>query len=114
LRQSGDAHLQALVATNLSNVFLKQGRLSEAETLLRQAWVLRLQAKDEVSLANTIGSLAEVLAKQGQRNEAISLYEQAITLLIKYQDDVFAQTRLLPIFRAQLQAIEKSARHLEG
>jgi tetratricopeptide (TPR) repeat protein len=54
--------LQALVATNLSNVFLKQGRLSEAETLLRQAWALRLQARDEVSLANTIGSLAEVLA----------------------------------------------------
>lgn len=111
LRQSGNAHLQALVATNLSNVFLKQGRLSEAETILRQAWILRLQANDEVSLANTIGSLAEVLAQQGQWDEAISLYEQAIPLLSKYPDDAFAQTRLLPSFQAQLQAAEKTARH---
>ena len=107
LRQSGNVHLQALVATNLSNVFLKQGHLAEAETLLRQAWALRLQAKDEVSLANTIGSLAEVLARQEQSDEAINLHEQAITLLLKYPDDAFVQTRLLPLFRAQLQDIQK-------
>jgi tetratricopeptide (TPR) repeat protein len=111
LRHSGNAHLQALVATNLSNVLLKQDRLAEAEDLLRQAWDVRLRAKDEVSLANTLGSLAEVLFKQGQSDEAISLYEQAITLLTKYPDDAFAQTRLLPQFRTQLQAIEKTARH---
>jgi len=107
LHQSGNIHLQALTANYLGNVFLKQARLAEAETLLRQAWRLQLQAKDEVNLANIIGSLAEVLARQEQMDEASSLYEQAITLLSKYPDDAFAQTRLLPLFQAQLQDIQK-------
>ena len=107
LHLSGNFHLQALTANYLGNVFLKQARLAEAESLLRQAWRLQLQAKDEVNLANIIGSLAEVLARQEQMDEATSLYEQAIILLSKYPDDVFAQTRLLPLFRDQLQDIQK-------
>jgi tetratricopeptide (TPR) repeat protein len=105
LRQSGEIFLQALVANNLGNVLLKQEHLAEAETHLRQAWQLWLEIQDNLSLANTIGSLAELYAKQDKVVEAKSLFRQAIQLLAAYPDDAFAQKRLLPQFQKQLQGL---------
>jgi hypothetical protein len=52
-----------------------------------------------------MGSLAELYAKQDKVTEAVSLFKQAIQLLAMYPDDAFAQERLLPQFKQQLQAL---------
>jgi tetratricopeptide (TPR) repeat protein len=105
LLRSGEIPLQALLANNLGNVLLKQGRLVEAETQLQYAWQLWLETQDYLSRANTMGSLAELYAKQGKVTTAVSLFKQAIQLLKLYPDDAFAQERLLPQFKQQLQAL---------
>lgn len=105
LVRSGEIPLQAILANNLGNVLLKQGRLVEAEAQLQHAWQLWLETQDYLSQANTMGSLAELYAKQGKVTKAVSLFKQAMQLLKLYPDDAFAQERLLPQFKQQLQAL---------
>ena len=106
LRQSGDSHLQAMVAYNLATALLKTDDLAEAEAQLNYALQLRLELQEDVPLASTMGSLGQLRAKQGRRAEAISLFEQARPLLEAYPDDAYAQ--------GVLQVIEGEMKNLEN
>lgn len=104
LARSGHIYYQALVAQGLGNVLLKQGRLIEAEGYLRSSLTLWQQVKDDLMMANTIGTLAEALAAQGQSAEAILLYDEALTHLARYPHDAWAG-KLQTEFKVQKQVL---------
>lgn len=91
LRRSGHAYYQAYVAQCLGNVFLKQGRLAEAEARLRRSTHLWRRAQDRLMLANTLGTLAEALAEQGRGPEAALFYDEALQILEEYPEDAWAR-----------------------
>lgn len=86
LRQSGNLHYQAYLATYLGNVLLKQERFVEAEAYMRQGVTLWRQMNDDLSLANAVGSLGEVLVAQGDAAAAIPLFDEALVLLKRFQE----------------------------
>lgn len=91
LRRSPYIYYRALVATNLGNVLLKQGRLEEATAYLQDAVSLWRSADDNLELANTLGALAETLVSRGQSLDAIPLYEEAVTLLSYFSNNAWAK-----------------------
>lgn len=105
LRQSGHIYYQAVVANNLGNVLLKQTCLSEAESHLRNALRLWIQANDDVSRGNTLGTLGELLTLRRQLTEAIACYDEAIAILTNYPHNAWART-LLTKFQEQSEKIK--------
>lgn len=81
LRQSGDYHTRAILAQNMGNALLKQGRYAQAERYLRRSLNLWQSLSYPVSLANTMGTLAEVLGALDDVAEACLFYDQALALL---------------------------------
>jgi tetratricopeptide (TPR) repeat protein len=90
LRHSGLTFFQGLATNNLGNVYLAQGRLAEAEALLRESVALWCRAGGQVQLANTLGTLAETLAAQGRVDEALAGYEDALKRLATFPNDKWA------------------------
>lgn len=105
VRQSGELHLQAMVAYNLATALLKTGELGEAEAQLNHARRLRIELQDGVRQGSILGALAQLRLRQGKRDEAISLFEQARQLLQAYPDDAYAQGVLRTI-EAELRTLE--------
>lgn len=109
LRWSPHIFYKALVANNLGNVLLKQERLGEAVSYLKNAITLWQQAEDDLERANTIGTLAEALVAQKKQSDALPLYEEAIDLLAKHPDDAWAK-ELREKFVAQRKGIQVTAK----
>ena len=97
VRQSGELHLQAMVAYNLATALLKTGDLVEAEAQLKYALRLRIELQDKVRQGSILGALAQLRLRQGKQDEAISLFEQVRQLLEAYPDDAYAQRVLRTI-----------------
>ncbi|MEW5985992.1 MAG: tetratricopeptide repeat protein [Chloroflexota bacterium] len=106
LRQSGLLNYQAMTANNLGNVFLMQGRLSEAESCLQGSLHLWRQLNSRVNLANTLGAMAEAQVAQNRLEQAHLHYDEAISLLRAFPDDAWAG-RLLAKFRAARSQLDK-------
>ena len=105
IRQSGESHLQAMLAHNLATALLKTDDLAEAEAQLNYALQLRLELQEDVSLGGILGSLAQLRTKQGRRDEAISLFEKARQMLEAYPDDAYAQG-VLRIIEAEMKDLK--------
>ena len=90
LRHSGLTFFQGLATNNLGNVYLAQGRLAEAEALLRESIDLWRRADGQVQLANTLGTLAETLGAQGRIDEALASYDEALGVLARFPNDNWA------------------------
>lgn len=91
LRQSGNLFDQAIVTTNLGNVYQVQGKLKEAEHAFRRSMMFWETCGDQLQLANSLISLAEVKIEQGDVVEAQKLGWRGGELLAGYPDDVWAQ-----------------------
>jgi tetratricopeptide (TPR) repeat protein len=111
LRRSGNSYLLGLATNNLGNVYLEQGRLGEAEMMLRQSLVYWDRANSLVQRLNSEGTLAAVLAEQGRESEALTYFAGVIEGLEALPDDAWAQ-QLLEEYRggrdAVLQECQKS------
>jgi len=108
LNQSDNLYFQALAANNLGNVYLQQGRLGEAELILRQSLVLWDRAHAHVQRLNSVGTLARVLAQQGQLAEAVLYHKEAIEGLEAMPDDAWAR-QLLEDFRTDSDLLSAEA-----
>ncbi len=108
LRQSSHIFYQALVATNLGNVYLKIGRFPEAESQLQVALARWLQIKEEVSQANVLGTLGELYGVQRETKKAIAHYDEAIGILEKRRNIPRAQ-KLWQKFLEQRQTLNGQA-----
>lgn len=91
LKRSGLIYFQGLATNNLGNVYLEQGRLGEAEAILRDSLALWERANAPLQIANTTGTLAKVLAIQGRIPEAMTCFERAIAGAEAYADDGWAK-----------------------
>jgi tetratricopeptide (TPR) repeat protein len=69
--------------SNLGNLYRRQGRLSEAETMLRKALALseRTSGRDDSDVAIKLTNLAIVLNNQNKNGEAEALYQRAMAIL---------------------------------
>ena len=91
LRHTGNLFDQAILSSNLGNVYLMNGRLPDACHHLQQAIPLWQQADDTIHLANALGGLAEVHLAQGEAASANPLLHQALALLANHPDDAWGQ-----------------------
>lgn len=98
--QSGDKHLQALIANNLGCALMRQGCWAEADAYLRESVNLWQMIKNDLMLANARGSLGETAAALGRVELAKNYYCQAVDGLLKFPEDAFARSRL-----AELQSL---------
>ena len=98
LVNSGDIFTRASLNHNLGNVLLKQGRVEEAETFLREGAKLWKQVNDPVWFANALGALGEVLGLQKQFEKAIHYYERAIVKLKSVSSSNETSSRLIGEF----------------
>jgi tetratricopeptide (TPR) repeat protein len=91
LKRSGLVYFQGLATNNLGNVYLEQGRLIEAEALLRESLSLWKRANAPLQTANTTGTLGKVLAARGLPEEALACLEQAIAGAEAFPEDGWAK-----------------------
>lgn len=91
LHRSGNLVLQAMIATNLGNVFLEMDDLAQAGAYLERAIDQWRDVGDKVMLGNALGTLGDVKKKGKQSAEARACLEQAIALLDQHPDDGFAR-----------------------
>ncbi len=91
LRKSGNLFDQAIVATNLGNVYQAEGELKNAERAFRRSIALWETGNDQLQWANALIGLAEVKMAQGDVVEAQKLSRQGAKFLAGYPEDVLAQ-----------------------
>jgi tetratricopeptide (TPR) repeat protein len=91
LKQSGLVYFQGLATNNLGNVYLEQGRLKEAEAMLRESLSLWERANAPLQTANTTGALGKVLAAQGRDLEARDCFDQALAGVAEFPEDGWAK-----------------------
>ena len=94
LKRQGNLFHCGLAMQNLGNVLYKQGQVNEAEPYVREAIQLFKPTRDEVNLANSLGTLGEIMVAQGRTQDAIALFDEAIILLQKYHESTWAQKLL--------------------
>ncbi|NKQ36203.1 MAG: tetratricopeptide repeat protein [Chloroflexi bacterium] len=90
LAHAGEIKSQALTLNNLGNVLLKNGKADEAIECLREAISLWREMRDEINLANSLGTVAELLAVHKDQTEAVTYYEEAIAILQHYPNNTWA------------------------
>lgn len=100
LKRSGLIYFQGLATNNLGNVYFEQGRIEEAEAILRESLALWIRTDAHLQAANTTGTLAKVLAAKGQTSEAMSCFDQAVAGAEAYTDDDWAK-QILQEFREE-------------
>lgn len=111
LKRSSLVYLLGLATNNLGNVYLEQGRLEEAESILRESLVLWKRASAPLQTANTTGTLGKALAVQGKDLEALSCLDLALAGAEAFPEDGWAK-QLIEEFkgeRAELLARKKGA-----
>jgi tetratricopeptide (TPR) repeat protein len=91
LKRSGLVYFQGLATNNLGNVYLEQGRIKEAEAILRQSLALWERANASLQGANTTGALGKALAAQGQVVEAMSCFDLAVAGAESFAEDGWAK-----------------------
>ena len=106
LNQPGFVGFRAVNENNLGNVRFKQGRLAEAEVLLRKSSALWRQINQPVQLANTIGTLGEVALRLNHPDEAGAAFSEAVALLADFPDDAWAR-KLSDKFAALLSQVPR-------
>jgi tetratricopeptide (TPR) repeat protein len=94
LKNSGLVYFQGLATNNLGNVYLEQGRLPEAEAVLREGLSLWKRANAPLQKANTTGTLGKVLAARGLPEEAMACLDQAIAGAEAFPEDGWAKLLL--------------------
>ena len=104
LRQSGDVYHQALVAYNLGEVLLQQGRFEDALTYLHQSAIYWQQIDDEFMLANTLGTIGLVYFQKLNTQAAKSNLEDAVTRLDKFSDNAWGKLQQR-IFKEKLDGL---------
>ena len=72
---AGDERARAVAVAKASSAMYRQGRLAEAEALLRTALDI------DAERGRTLSNLALVVATRGRPAEALDLYDEALTLL---------------------------------
>ncbi|MGC8645901.1 MAG: tetratricopeptide repeat protein, partial [Thermoplasmata archaeon] len=79
-----DLRLAAYKA-NLAELYRKQGKYPEAETLYKEALEIRIRSlgSNHPDVANTKNNLALLYYNQGRYSEAETLYKEALEILIK-------------------------------
>lgn len=90
LRRSGNIQMRAALAQNLGNTLLRQGRLIEAEVEIERAIGLWRLTKDEIELANSLGTLAEIKKGRDLAADALPCLEEALALLESYPQSAWA------------------------
>jgi tetratricopeptide (TPR) repeat protein len=111
LKRSGLVYLLGLATNNLGNVYLEQGRVKEAESILRESLAIWKRTSAPLQTANTTGTLGKALAVQGKDLEALSCFDLALAGAEAFAEDGWAQL-LVEEFqgeRAELLARKKSA-----
>ena len=100
LKRRGEIPDQGRTLMNIGNVKLKLGKFADAELYIRESIEVFKSIKDEVRLANSIGTLAEILVCKQQVEQAKLYFDEAIQLLEKYPENAWGQ-RLLADFKQQ-------------
>jgi tetratricopeptide (TPR) repeat protein len=91
LCQSKHTYHQALVASNLSNVYLARGHLGKAVCWLEAAVRLWRAAGAGLNLANTLGDMAQVRIRLGQKLAALAFLEEAPIITEAFRVDAWAR-----------------------
>lgn len=81
VQQQAGLDLRAFIHHNLGSVLLSQGRLDEAEPLLRAGAAMWGQLGEPARQANSLDSLGELAAARGDWLAARDLFAQALALL---------------------------------
>jgi tetratricopeptide (TPR) repeat protein len=100
--------------SNFGRLLQRLGKPAEAESLLRRALTLQVEAKERLEAAKTRIRLAEVLQEQGRLDDADAQYAQAIPELVdilpeKSPDLLAARARLARLRLAQNRPAEAEA-----
>ena len=71
----------------LSNIYMKQERLPESESLIRRSFELRksVLAGDDPDLAQTLSDYAKLLRKMQRPQEAEEMYKQSLSILSRLE-----------------------------
>lgn len=75
--RAGDEWMAAIAAGNIAEILSDQGRLDEAEPLLRDALALWRASGAESSIAFARSYLGRIAARAGRHDDALTLYTQA-------------------------------------
>lgn len=102
LRESGDLVKQAMLRNNLGNVYLKQGKLEDAEWYLQESLNLHPEIGDNIGWANTLAAMAELRILQKRFNEAAALIKEAREKLENYRNHAWARE-----IREELKELQK-------
>ncbi|MEM7111046.1 MAG: tetratricopeptide repeat protein [Chloroflexota bacterium] len=84
LLKIGQTRLLAMLMQNIGNVLTEQEQYLEATPYIREAIDLWEQSRDQLRLANSIGTLGQCLLKQGQVEEGVSFLKEAIQILATF------------------------------
>lgn len=106
LRRSCHTLYQALVANNLGNVYLRQGRLVEAGQWVEEAIEHWEKIDNAVEQANSIATMGEIRAAENNHAAAVIHYKKALTLVERFPEDANAQKQVQK-YRAALAELEK-------
>jgi tetratricopeptide (TPR) repeat protein len=113
LKRSGLLYFQGLATNNLGNVYLEQGRLHEAEAILRESLSVWGRVNAPLQSANTTGTLGKTLAAQGKNVEALAYLDLALVETVAFPDDGWARQLMVEFQKAReelLQEIKSTGR----
>lgn len=105
LKRQGNLVQCGMAMQNLGNVLFDQGKTLEAEPYIQEAVQIFRPTREEIQLANSLGTLAQILSAQNKGNEARGYFQEALALLEKYPENAWAK-RLTENFLKQQNSID--------
>ncbi|MEM7334539.1 MAG: tetratricopeptide repeat protein [Chloroflexota bacterium] len=87
----GAFQITASLSQNLGSVLLKQERVQEAFPYFERAKLLWTQFKNDLELANTLGSLGDYYRETDQILEAKTAFQEALDLFAQFPDNAWAK-----------------------
>lgn len=94
IRYSGDRFTQAMIANNLANALLKQGRLTEVEPYLHESLKHWQAIEAHLMEANTWCTIAELREQQEQYVDAIEICNRILPQLAGFSDNAYAKKQI--------------------